>query len=233
MKIARIAALAALVLGAAALVGVGRPDGAHGKASPSGRSITVTATGTVERVPDRAQLGFAVVTRADTAKQALQSNSAETRRMVVALERAEIDAKSIQTQNVSLDPHFTQDGSRIDGYTARNSVAVTSPIGKAGAVIDAAVVAGANEISGPSLSLSDRDRLYRDALRDGIRVAREKATAIAQAAGVQVGAVTNVVENGAEPQPYAYQAARLVEAAPIEPGTQKIEADVTVTFAID
>jgi uncharacterized protein YggE len=232
MKIARIAALAALVLGAAALVGVGRPDGAHGKASPPGRTITVTATGTIEQVPDRAQLGFAVVTRADTAKQALQSNSADTRRMVDALERAGIDAKSIQTQDVSLDPHFTQDGSRIDGYTARNSVAVTSPIGKAGAVIDAGVVAGANEISGPSLSISDRDRLYRDALKNAVDAARAKATAIAQAAGVQVGAVTNVVENGGEPQPYAYQAVRLAATAPIEPGTQKIEADVTVTFAI-
>ena len=232
MKIARIAAVTALVLSAAALAGVGRPDGAHGKASPPGRTITVTATGTIERVPDRADLGFAVVTRADTAKQALESNSAGTRRMVDALERAGIDAKSIQTRDVSLDPHFTENGSQIDGYTARNSVTVTSPIGKAGTVIDAAVVAGANEISGPSLSISDRDRLYRDALKDGIRAAREKATAIAQAAGVQVGAVTNVVENGSEPQPYAYQSARLAATAPIEPGTQKIEASVTVTFAI-
>jgi uncharacterized protein YggE len=232
MKIARIAAVTALVLGAAALVGVGRPDGAHGKASPSGRTITVTATGTIERVPDRAQLGFAVVNRADTAKQALSSNSADTRRMVDALERAGIDAKSIQTQDVSLDPHFTQDGSRIDGYTARNSVAVASSIGRAGAVIDAAVAAGANEISGPSLSVSDRDRLYRSALKDAVRAAAAKATAIAQAAGVQVGAVTNVVENGSEPQPYAYQAVRLAAATPIEPGTQKIEANVTVTFAI-
>jgi uncharacterized protein len=232
MRIARIAALAALVLGAAALVGVGRPDGAHGTASSSGRTITVTATGTIERVPDRAQLGFAVVTRADTAKQALDSNSAETRRMVDALRRAGIDAKSIQTQDVSLDPHFTQNGSRIDGYAARNSVTVASPIGQAGVVIDAAVAAGANEISGPSLSVSDRDRLYQDALKDAIRAARAKAAAIAQAASVQVGAVTNVVENGGEPQPYAYQAARLAETAPIEPGTQKIEANVTVTFAI-
>src|SRR5919199_1438493 len=175
MKIARIVALAALVLGAAALVGVGRPDGAHGKASPSSRTIPVTATGTVEQVPDRAQLGFAVVTRADTAKQALEANSADTRRMVDALERAGIDAKSIQTQDVSL---------------------------------------------------------YQDALKDAVRAARAKAAAIAQAAGAEVGTVTNVVESGGAPQPYAYQAARLSASAPNEPGTQKIEADVTVTFAI-
>jgi uncharacterized protein YggE len=69
-------------------------------------------------------------------------------------------------------------------------------------------------------------------LKDAVRAARAKAAAIAQAAGVQVGAVTNVLENGREPQPYAYQAASLARTAPIEPGTQKIEADVTVTFAI-
>jgi uncharacterized protein len=192
----------------------------------------VTATGTIEQVPDRAQLGFAVVDRADTARQALASNSTDTRRMVDALERAGIDAKSIQTQDISLDPHFTEDGSRIDGYTARNSVTVSSPIGRAGAMVDAAVAAGANEISGPTLSVADRDRLYQDALKNAVRTARAKATAIAQAAGVQVGAVTNVVENGGEPQPYAYQAVRLAATAPIEPGTQKIEANVTVTFAI-
>ena len=232
MKIARIVALAALALGVAALVGVGRPDGAHGKGSPSGQTITVTATGTSERAPDHAQMGFAVVTRSDTARQALASNSADTRRMVDALRRAGIDAKSIQTQDVSLDPHFTEDGSRIDGYTARNSVTVSSPIGRAGAVVDAAVAAGANEISGPSLRVSDRDRLYQVALKDAVRAARAKAAAIAQAAGVQAGAVTNVVENGGAPQPYAFQAARLSASAPIEPGTQKIEADATVTFAI-
>jgi uncharacterized protein YggE len=232
MKIARIFALAALALGVATLVGVGRPDGAHGKGSPSGQTITVTATGTFERVPDSAQLGFAVVNRSDTARQALASNNADTRRMVDALRRAGIDAKNIQTQDVSLDPHFTENGSRIDGYTARNSVTVSSPIGQAGAVVDAAVAAGANEISGPTLSVSDRDRLYQDALKAAARQARAKATAIAQAAGVQVGAVTSVVENGGEPQPYAYQAASLARTAPIEPGTQKIEANVTVTFAI-
>jgi uncharacterized protein len=240
MKIALIAALAALGLGAAAFAGIGRPDSAHGTAAPAGtpaaptQEITVTATGTVKQVPDEAQLVFSVVSRADNAKDALAENSTDTRKVIDALKHAGVAGKDIQTQDVSLQPHYTENSSVIDGYIANNSVSVTSPIGKAGALVDTGVAAGANEVSGPSLSISDQDALYRAALKDAVAAARLKAQAIADAAGVGVGHVTNVVEgdtNSGEPMVYA-AAMKDAAAAPIEPGTQEIQASVTVTFAI-
>ena len=42
-------------------------------------------------------------------------------------------------------------------------------------MIDAAVAAGANNVSGPSLSRDDQDKLYRDALEKAVANARDKA----------------------------------------------------------
>ncbi len=240
MKIALIAALAALGLGAVAFAGVGRPDGARGTAAPAAtapaQEITVTATGTVKQAPDQAQLVFSVVSRSDNAKDALAENSADTQKVIDALKHAGVADKNIQTQDVSLQPHYPENGSRIDGYIANNSVSVTSSIGKAGALVDTGVGAGANSVSGPSLSISDQDALYRAALKDAVAAARLKAQAIADAAGVGVGHVTNVVEgdtSGGEPMVYGAAMRSASAAAPIEPGTQEIQASVTVTFAID
>jgi uncharacterized protein len=234
MKIVRIALLAALGLAAAAFVGVGLPDRAHGTSAPSGRSITVEADGTVTRVPDRADVSFSVVARGTTAAAALAADSADMSKVLAALESNGVAKRDIQTQDVSLDPQFDKEGRTIVGYVARNSVSVSTAIAKAGGVIDAAVGAGANEVSGPSPSLSDREQLYRDALQDAVRNAKAKAEAIASAAGVGVGRVTNVVEGSTgQPQPVYEMALRsAAQSTPVEPGTQDVQAHVTVTFAI-
>jgi len=234
MKLRYIAALAALGLLAAAVAGVGRPDNAHSKPLQQKGQITVSGTGTVTRVPDRAELDFSVVSRADVAKQALDANSADATKIISALKQAGVDAKDIRTEDVSLDPDYSQNGNDIVGYTARNSVHVSTGIGDAGSVIDAATAAGANEVEGPTLSVSDRAQLYNEALKNAVDRARSKAEAIAAASGVHVGAVTSVQENQADqmPGPYPMAMAAKAVAAPVEPGTQDIQANVTVTFAI-
>jgi hypothetical protein len=100
-------------------------------------------------------------------------------------------------------------------------------------VIDAAVRAGASGVYGPSLSKSDTDALYASALKAAVANARAKAQTIASASGVALGRVTNVVEGGgAQPIPFAAADAAVKQAdVPLEPGTQEIQASVTVTFA--
>src|SRR2546429_149518 len=82
---------------------------------------------------------------------------------------AGVAAANIQTTQVSLDPVMSNDGTSIVGYTASDSIAVTKlGIAKAGSVVDAAVGAGANGVSGPSLSLSSQDALYDSALKAAV-----------------------------------------------------------------
>jgi hypothetical protein len=236
MKPIRIAAVAALVLVAAALAGVGRPEEARSDQGPPARGITVNASGKVEAVPDTAALELGVETQASNAKDALAQNSERLKRVLDALRKAGVAKDDLQTTQVSLWPERTSEGTTITGYRATNTVSAKLDVEKAGGAIDAAVGAGANLASGPMLAVDERDALYRDALKNAVKAGRAKAEAIADAAGVKVGRVTAVVESAGydqPPMPYAEMARdTVVSPTPIEPGKQQIEATVTVTFAV-
>jgi uncharacterized protein len=235
MKSFRIAAVALLLLAAAALAGVGRPDSAGG-ASAQSEGITVNGIGMVKSVPDEALLSFGVQTEASTAREALARNSARMERVLAALEAAGVAEKDLQTQDVSVWPQYETTGRDAVGYTARNSVTVTiHELDKAGAVIDAATRAGANEVSGPTLSSSGREQLEAQALEAAVDNARKKAETLAQAAGVGLGRVTGIVEGGGTPGPVVLETARASadKAVPIEPGQEEVQATVTVTFSIE
>jgi uncharacterized protein YggE len=120
----------------------------------------------------------------------------------------------------------------IVGYVASNTVTATiKRIGDAGDIVDAAVEAGANQVSGPNLLASDQDAAYRNALKAAVADARGKAEALASASSSTLGKITAIVEGGgAIPMPLA--AGAKDSSAPIEPGTQQIEATVSVTFAL-
>jgi uncharacterized protein YggE len=219
-------ALVALLAGAAGAVG--------STAAVTQHSIVVTGNGAVETVPDRAQLSFGVVSDAKTASAALRANAAEATKVIAAIKAQGIAAADIRTEQVSLAPRYTQNGDGIIGYTATNSVGVTlRNLDKTGGVIDAAVDAGANQVSGPNLVRSDQSALYRVALRAAIADAKAKAQTIARASGLHLRRITDVNENGG-PTPIADTTAKVgvAPSTPIEPGTQLVQATVTVTFSV-
>ena len=234
MKPLRILIAVALVLAAAALAGVGLPEQARGQeAAGPARSITTSGIGSVTTVPDRAHFSFGVQAQSRTASQALAAADAQLRRVVAALRDAGIAQADIQTEQISLSPQTSEDGGAISGYIAVSSVSVrVRNLDRAGPVVDAAVGAGANQVYGPSLTRSDQDALYRSALRAAYADARAKAETLAGAAGVTLGAMTATVEGGGS-VPMPLGAARAEDAkATVEPGTQELQASVSVTFAV-
>jgi uncharacterized protein YggE len=231
--LARVLVAAAVAAGLASFAVASEPDTAHGLAAQlRAEGVTVSGNAAVETVPDRAELSFGVQSQGRTASAAFAASSAEIEKVVAALRAAGVAAADIQTQQISLSPRYTENGEDIVGYIAQNSVsAKLRSLGRAGAVIDAAVAAGANQVNGPSLSRSDTEQLYRNALRLAVQNARAKAQVIADAAGVALGKVLGVEESGASP--VAKDEARAaVPSAGIEPGTQDIQASVVVTFAV-
>lgn len=237
MRIARIAAVALFILAVAALAGVGRPEAVRSAEgdSPPQRTITVGGFASVTAVPDRATFTFGVDTRGQTASAALNESAAAIKRVVDAVKRAGVDGKDIQTQSVSLYPQTTSDGRHIEGYAANASVVVRlDDLDRAGPLVDAAVAAGATSVYGPSLERSDADELRGQALADAVADARTKAEALAKAAGGSLGDVISVTESGGSvpPIPYAARDAMATAEMTIEPGTQEIQASVTVTFEL-
>jgi uncharacterized protein YggE len=222
---------AVALVGLAALFGVGRPEAARGEVATSD-AVTTVGHGVVTLTPDRATVTAGVHTQAPTAAEALAQNAALMHDVIAALKRAGGDG--LQTQQVSLYPQSDNDG-KVTGYAADDSVSATSAIAKAGPLVDAAVAAGANTVGGPSLSVSDRDARYREALAKAVEDARAKAVALARAGGFGVGPVSSVTEETDTPQPVFDRTATAQKAAfdtPVEPGTQDIVADVSVTFRI-
>jgi uncharacterized protein YggE len=223
--------LSALLLVASAIAGIAQPHFGKAADTPVKKTITVTGNGKVTTVPDRATFDFTVNSQAATAKAALAKNNDEAAAMIAALKNAGIAAADLQTGQVSLNPMMNDKGTDVVGYAASNTVTAKTTLAKAGAIVDAAVGAGANGVSGPMLSRSDADSLYRDALKNAVADAGEKAKALASAAGLTLGSVQTVVEGSQASPPIAFaQKAAGDASTPIEAGSQSIEASVTVTY---
>jgi uncharacterized protein YggE len=227
----RIALAAGFLLVATALAGVLRPGGA-GAADPATATdtVSVTGTGSVDAVPDRAEVSAGVETRAATAKASLTANAAAMQKVIAAL-RAN-GGKDVTTQTVSLSTAFDQNG-QPNGFVASNVASAGTSLDGAGALIDAAVAAGANTVYGPTLSRSDADALYRQALAKAVDDAKARAEILAKAAGRSLGRVTAIAESGsAPPVPYAAKAPAAQDSTPVVSGSEETTASVSITFEL-
>ena len=165
-----------------------------------------------------------------SARAALQANATAMEKVIAALEAR--GGANVTTQSVSLSSSYDDQG-RPNGFVAGNVASAETSLSGAGALIDAAVSAGANTISGPSLSRSDADALYRRALERAVADARERAALLARAAGRSLGGVTAIVETGASETPlYAKAEAARDASTPVVSGTQEMVATVGVTYAL-
>ncbi len=228
----RIALAAVLLVAAAAVAGVARPEGARAVEGPSqtGDTVTVSGSGSVSAVPTTAVFSFGVDSRAETAKAALSANAREMRRVIAAVKTA--GGNNVGTQSVSLSQAYGPDGTP-SGFAAANVVSASVALDRAGSLIDAAVDAGANQVYGPSLAVADQEQLYRRALAAAVADARSSAQALAAAAGRSLGRVTSIVEGGGSgPMPLYEKAAAADSGTPIEAGTQLTTAQVTVTYVL-
>jgi uncharacterized protein YggE len=228
----RIALVAVVLLAAAAVAGVARPEGAHAVdgSTQSGDSITVAGNGSVAAVPTTAGLSLGVDVRSATAKGALAANAREMRQVIEAVKAA--GGRQVGTQSVSLSQMLAENG-EPSGFAASNVVSATVDLDRAGSVIDAAVDAGANQVNGPMMSVADASKLYRQALQAAMADARLSAETLAAASGRSLGKVTSVVESGgAAPMPIFEKAAVSDAGTPIEAGTLQTTASVTVTFVL-
>jgi hypothetical protein len=230
----RLLLVTAAGLTVVALAGaVGLPDLAGAQdAAPAEDSITVSGVGSVDAVPNEAKMSFGAETRRPTAQAAVAANADAMRKILNALRQA--GGRELTTQWVSVYPYTDETGT-VNGYVASNNVSAVSDVGDAPALIDAGAEAGANQISGPGLSSSNADALYRQALAKAVDDARLNAEVLAKAAGRSLGTITAIVEGGgaSQPIPLYREAAQATDSStPIVPGERATSATVSVTFSL-
>ena len=204
-------------------------------ASDVTHGIVVAGNGTVSAPPDEAFVSAGVQTRATTAQDAQAQNNQTMQAVITAIKALGIPDRDVQTSGISLFPVVTQNQT-ISGYNASNNVTVTvENINQAGAVLDAAVKAGANNSTNVRFGFKDDTTLRNKALAAAASDARSKADALAKALGLNVTGIQSVTEaSTSSPRPFQAAGASLAAApanVPVEPGELSVNAQVTIVFA--
>lgn len=200
--------------------------------------ITVTGTGTVSAPPDTATFSVGVTNTATTAAAALSANNAASRRLLQLLIRLGISQRDIQTSFFNIDPQFArppENPPRIVGYRVSNNFRViVRDLDKLGAILDAVVRAGSNDVGGVSFSIENTARLLATARTRAVADATLKATTFARAAKVKVGKILAISEPGTpsfrgSERSFALEADSSV---PVATGELDVVASVVLSFAI-
>ncbi len=205
------------------------------------RTISVSGHGRVSTNPDQARIILGVQTEAETAEQALSQNNQQMQRLLTALKDAGIAEQNIQTQGIRLQPRYDEprppgtEQPRLRGYLASNTVEVrVENLDRLGSVIDEAVKAGANNVAGIRFEVSQRSELLDRARAEALQDAQRKARHLASLANVELGEILSISDSSRGPQPGVSRelAVQGAAAVPIEPGTETLEAEIDVTWAL-
>lgn len=213
-------------------------------------SISVSGTGKIAAVPDVAEIEVGVVSEATTAKAALEHNNMATNNLHAILGERGVAAKDIQTTRIQVHPQYSQPEPhppgqpqrdfipKIVGYRVENTVAVTArQVEKLGALLDALVGGGANQVHGISFRVNGPEKLLDEARRRAVADARRKAELLAGEADVVLGPPLKIVsedETGPRFPPMAFGVRAMGAPAPmpVAPGEQELGVTVRVVYEI-
>ncbi len=238
MKTISAVVLAALLPGAAVAQTVTVP-----REAAYTETVSVTGVGRSSVMPDRVTFTAGVETIAPTVDAASRQNTESTAAVIAALKKGGIQDKEIRTSNFSIFPqqeYLENRRPRIIGFQVTNSVTVTrDKVDGVGKFLQAAIDAGANQVSGISFSVADPTKGRNEGLRAAYLDARAKAELLAVAAGRPLGRALAITEGGAAmpPQPPMYGKAmamgsRVSADVPIEQGSDELRFTVSVIFEL-
>ncbi len=232
--------IATLALAGAMVVVLGgageAPSPGAAAAEPStDRVISVSGEGRVFIRPDLAIVTLGVELSNPDIAAAQREASQRMEAVLAELKARGIPEEKIKTVSYSIwvERNYEQPDQPITGYRVFHLVEVqVQPVDRVGEIIEAAVAAGANSISGISFTVADPSAVIRQARELAMRDARERASHLAQLAGVTLGAPVRITEGGAFPPPVPVEARAGAGAGPMPPGETVVSVVVTVDYAI-
>ncbi len=208
------------------------------------RRIVVTGEGNVQAAPDLAVITLGVSKEAREAGAAMRAVSDDMAQVIDALRSAGVAPEDLQTRQISLHPLWSKGGSydsgerrKITGFSASNTLSLrVRDLDQLGAVLDQVLQAGANQFQGLRFDVADKAAL-KDAMRQAaVQDAMHKATLLAEAAGVELGPVREIIDRtdgGGRPMmAMAMEMARSGD-MPIEAGELSFSHSVEVIFDLE
>ncbi|RST31516.1 DUF541 domain-containing protein [Sphingomonas ginkgonis] len=182
------------VLAGGLLAAVAVPAAAQIAATPDqlagGPVVTVQISEQLRSPPDQATISMSTESRAPTATAALAANKGKTQALLVAIRKAGIGDKDVQTEGISLgaDYRFEQvngvGSQRFIGYVARNTVRIkTRELDRLSGLLDTLTAAGATGIYGPSFDIANPLPIRSEARRRAMVRGEAEAGEYARNAG--------------------------------------------------
>jgi uncharacterized protein YggE len=206
-------------------------------------TISIDAEGKVTALPDIAKISIGVETQKKTVSEAQTENSTKMNAIIAKLKDLGVAKEDIQTTNYSIYPTYDySNGKQTEtGFQITQNVDIkVRKLDSISDILAAVAQLGANQVGGVNFTIDDPESLRQQARLKGIEMAKSKAQALAEAAGVKLGKVVGFSESSSTPQPpifYAKDMAAGMGSAPsaapaVEPGSQDVIVDVTVIYEI-
>ena len=236
MKVLQRVAILAVIMGVLAAFA-----GAAGAQDYPPGTLTVDGFGQAFGAPDVAIVQLGVQNSSTDVLEAYNSTNSAVESLIAALVDAGIAEADIQTTGLYMyqdTPYNPTTGEPSDEpiYRVQNSLNVTvRDVQQVGAVINAGVAAGANNIGGITFSIADPAELAQEARSSAIDDARQRAEQLASLMGVTLGDPTIIVETNNAGGPIFYdrmQSAMGGGGAPVQEGQLSVAVQVRVTFSI-
>ena len=213
---------------------------AFGAMAQEDRTISVIGRGSVEMVPDMAVISLGVQHQAEAAQEALALTSEAVSSILERLAAAGVEPRDIQTDTLSLQPVWARNNTsdkppRVVGFSARNSLSIrVRDLSNLGGILDDVVGDGANTFNGLRFTVQDPAAALAEARASAVKDGMEKAAQLSEAAGVELGPVLTISEQGGvvRPQMMEMATARMASDVPVAEGEVSLSAQVSMVFSI-
>jgi hypothetical protein len=214
----------------------------------SNRTISISAEGKTVVTPDIAKVNFSVVTEGKDTVKISEENVAKMNKAIDFVKSQGVEAKDIQTAGYSLSPKYEYDEktreSYISGYTLTQTVYIQiRDFSKISGILGALPGFGVNNISSLSFTIENQDASLKVARDQAFEKALAKAKEMAKQNGVRIKRVITFSDYQNNYPIYAKSmsygmgggvaAESAVPAPSIEPGSQEVTVNVSITYEID
>jgi uncharacterized protein YggE len=204
------------------------------------RLISVRGVGRVAVKPDTAVVRIGAEMRAPALADATADVARRSAAVIERVKALGVAERDITTVTYSIDPvvaprRTDEDPTRIVAYRVVNVAQVKiRDLGATGRILDSALAAGANTISGLQFTVDDPSRPEAEARALAVKAAAATAGQLAAAAGVSLGALVALTEDQASRPvvPRMTTAVMGAAAGPVESGQLDIVVNVEAQYRI-
>lgn len=199
--------------------------------------VVVTGEGTVKVVPDEVVLNASVHSEGMSAAEVKKANDEIIADVIQYLKKAGVGEKNIQTTYVNLNKHYDYQ-SKTYNYVANQSLKITIKyLDQYEEIMTGLLEQGINRIDGISFKSSKAETLKKEARKEAMADAKQKAEVYANSLGQNIGAAYQIIavdafESLANAKVYASGIERDANGSSetIAPGEIEIKDKVQVSF---